>query len=59
MTTKLLNAKAAQKYIGISEAIWKEYRTAEDLPVSTTLGKRKLYHVDDLDRWINERKDTV
>jgi excisionase family DNA binding protein len=56
MSGKRLNAQEAADYVGVSKGMLDKLRTAGDGPRFIKLGRKVLYDTDDLDRWIESKK---
>jgi hypothetical protein len=53
---KMLNAPAAAAYCGSSASTFAKLRLYGGGPVFLKLGRRVVYHPDDLDRWLAEHR---
>lgn len=58
MATERITEKAAAEYIGISRTHLANLRKANEGPSYFQLGKRILYTVEDVDAWLDSRKQT-
>jgi predicted DNA-binding transcriptional regulator AlpA len=56
MSGKRLNAQDAADYVGVSKSTLEKLRTAGGGPRYIKLSKKVLYDVEDLDRWLESRK---
>jgi excisionase family DNA binding protein len=56
VTPRLLGVKEAARYVGATVWFVRSVLRAGDLPYST-LGKRFVIDVHDLDKWIERRKE--